>query len=37
MWTEAQQRVGALLKLGLQRDPDFERTWPAVLGTLLKP
>ncbi len=37
MWTEAQQRVGALLKLGLQQDPDFERTWPAVLGTLLKP
>ena len=22
MWTEAQQRVGALLKLGLQQDPD---------------
>ena len=37
IWTEAQQRVGALLKLGLQQDPDFERTWPAVLGTLLKP
>jgi len=37
MWTEAQQRVGALLKLGLQQDPDFERTWPAVLDTLLKP
>jgi enoyl-CoA hydratase/carnithine racemase len=36
-WTEAQQRVGALLKLGLQQDPDFERIWPAVLGTLLKP
>jgi enoyl-CoA hydratase/carnithine racemase len=35
MWTEAQQRVGALLKLGLQQDPDFERTWPAVLGRLL--
>src|SRR6266446_5798860 len=35
MWTEAQQRVGALLKLGLQQDADFERTWPAVLGTLL--
>src|SRR6202007_2116164 len=34
-WIEAQQRVGALLKLGLQRDSDFERTWPAVLGTLL--
>src|SRR5882757_6299383 len=37
MWTEAQQRAWALLKLGLQQDPDFERTWPAVLGTLLKP
>ena len=36
-WTEAQQRVGALLKLGLQHDPDFERIWPAVLGTLLGP
>jgi enoyl-CoA hydratase/carnithine racemase len=35
-WTEAQQRVGTLLKLGLQQDADFERTWPAVLGTLLK-
>lgn len=34
-WAEAQQRVGALLKLGLQQDPEFERTWPAVLGTLL--
>ena len=34
-WTEAQQRVGSLLKLGLQKDADFERTWPAVLDTLL--
>jgi enoyl-CoA hydratase/carnithine racemase len=34
-WMEAQQRVGALLKLGLQRDAEFERTWPAILGTLL--
>src|SRR6202790_4746537 len=34
-WTEAQERVGSLLKLGLQQDADFERTWPAVLGTLL--
>jgi len=34
-WIEAQQRVGALLKLGLQQDPEFERTWPAILGTLL--
>src|ERR1700730_13556512 len=37
MWTEAQQRIGTLLKLGLQQDADFERTWPAVLGTLLNP
>jgi enoyl-CoA hydratase/carnithine racemase len=35
-WTDAQQRVGALLRLGLQQDADFERTWPAVLGTLQK-
>ena len=34
-WIETQQRVGALLELGLQQDPEFERTWPAVLGTLL--
>src|SRR6202035_2317141 len=34
-WPEAQRRVGTLLKLGLQQDADFERTWPAVLGTLL--
>jgi enoyl-CoA hydratase/carnithine racemase len=34
-WTEAQQRIQALLERGLQRDGDFERRWPAVLGTLL--
>jgi enoyl-CoA hydratase/carnithine racemase len=34
-WTEAQQRVGALLKRGLQKDVDFEKEWPTVLGTLL--
>ena len=33
-WVEAQQRVGALLTRGLQRDPDFERNWPEVLGAL---
>jgi len=33
-WGEAQQRVGALLTRGLQRDPDFERNWPEVLGAL---
>jgi enoyl-CoA hydratase/carnithine racemase len=34
-WTEAQQRVGALIKRGLQKDIDFEKEWPTVLGTLL--
>jgi enoyl-CoA hydratase/carnithine racemase len=34
-WTEAQQRVGALIKRGLQKDVDFEKDWPTVLGTLL--
>jgi len=34
-WTEAQQRVGALIKRGLQKDVDFEKQWPTVLGTLL--
>src|SRR5580693_777869 len=33
-WGEAQQRVGALLTRGLQRDADFERNWPEVLGAL---
>ena len=35
-WPEAQQRVQALLKRGLQSDGDFELRWPAVLGTLLQ-
>ena len=35
-WPEAQQRVQALLKRGLQRDVDFENRWPTVLGTLLE-
>jgi len=34
-WPEAQQRVQALLKRGLQRDGDFEIRWPEVLGTLV--
>src|SRR5213083_1031579 len=34
-WPEAQQRVGALIKRGLQKDVDFEKEWPTVLGTLL--
>jgi len=34
-WPEAQQRIEALLKRGLQQATDFEKEWPAVLGTLL--
>jgi enoyl-CoA hydratase/carnithine racemase len=34
-WPETQQRVRALFKRGLQQDTDFEKGWPAVLGTLL--
>jgi len=36
-WPEALQRIQAVLKLGLQQDDDFEKRWPEVLGTLLKP
>jgi enoyl-CoA hydratase/carnithine racemase len=35
-WTEAQRRIQALVRRGLQQDSDFERRWPAVLGTLLE-
>jgi enoyl-CoA hydratase/carnithine racemase len=35
-WPETVQRVQAVLTLGLQQDPDFEKRWPEVLGTLLK-
>jgi enoyl-CoA hydratase/carnithine racemase len=35
-WPEAQQRIQAVLERGLQRDFDFEKRWPEVLGTLLK-
>jgi enoyl-CoA hydratase/carnithine racemase len=34
-WPETQQRVKALFERGLQQDVDFEKRWPAVLGTLL--
>jgi enoyl-CoA hydratase/carnithine racemase len=34
-WPETQQRVKALFERGLQQDVDFEKGWPAVLGTLL--
>src|SRR3979490_2280040 len=35
-WPEALQRIQALLERGLQRDVDFEKRWPEVLGTLVK-
>ncbi len=35
-WPETGQRIEGLLKLGLQRDGDFEKRWPAVVGTLLE-
>src|SRR5690349_15560553 len=35
-WTEAQQRIKALLERGLQRDGDFEKHWPAVLDKLFE-
>jgi enoyl-CoA hydratase/carnithine racemase len=34
-WPETQLRVKALLERGLQQDGDFEKGWPAVLGSLL--
>jgi len=34
-WTETQRRIQLLVRRGLQQDRDFERRWPAVLGTLL--
>jgi enoyl-CoA hydratase/carnithine racemase len=35
-WPQSQQRFQALIKRGLQRDSEFERNWPASLGTLLE-
>jgi len=35
-WPEALQRIQALLQRGLQRDVDFEKRWPEVLGKLLE-
>jgi enoyl-CoA hydratase/carnithine racemase len=35
-WLETQQRIHALLERGLQRNVDFEKRWPAVLGTILE-
>ena len=34
-WPETQRRIKALFERGLQQDVDFEKGWPAVLGTLL--
>jgi enoyl-CoA hydratase/carnithine racemase len=34
-WPEARQRIQALLERGLQREVEFEKSWPTVLGTLL--
>src|SRR5258705_7656281 len=33
-WPEAQQRFQALLDRGLQREGDFEKRWPEMLGAL---
>jgi enoyl-CoA hydratase/carnithine racemase len=35
-WPETRQRIQALLERGLQREGDFEKRWPALLGTLLE-
>jgi enoyl-CoA hydratase/carnithine racemase len=35
-WPQSQRRVQALLKRGLQQDVEFEKNWPAALGTLLE-
>lgn len=34
-WPQAQLRFQTLFKRGLQQNPEFEKTWPAALGTLL--
>jgi enoyl-CoA hydratase/carnithine racemase len=33
-WPEAQNRIRAVLERGLQRDANFEKTWPDILGDL---
>jgi len=35
-WPETQQRIGAVLKLGLQKDDEFEKRWPEALGTIVE-
>src|ERR1700731_3272364 len=36
MWPEAHHRIQAVLERGLQRDADFEKTWPEVLSNLFE-
>ena len=35
-WPEARHRTQAVLERGLQRDTDFEKSWPEVLGNLVE-
>src|SRR5712672_2952996 len=35
-WPEAQHRIQAVLERGLQRETDFEKSWPEVLGNLVE-
>src|SRR5947209_6054138 len=35
-WPEAQHRIQAVLDRGLQRDTDFEKRWPDVLGNVVE-
>jgi len=34
-WPEAQHRIQAVVERGLQRDANFEKVWPEVLGNLV--
>ena len=34
-WPEAQHRIQAVVDRGLQRDANFEKSWPEVLGNLV--
>jgi enoyl-CoA hydratase/carnithine racemase len=35
-WPEAQHRIQAVVERGLQRDADFEKSWPEFLGNLVE-
>src|ERR1700686_805009 len=35
-WAQTQHRIQAVLERGLQRDTDFEKSWPEVLGNLVE-